>query len=64
VDYSRESNTGLLTPEPTPKPPENMPGEGTTKETTANNSNTAHNKNDYNSKDGTVLTPTRHTYSP
>jgi hypothetical protein len=64
VDYSRESNTGLLTPEPTPKPLKSMPGEGITRETTINNSNTAHNKNDHSNKDRTVLTPTRHIRSP
>jgi hypothetical protein len=47
-----------------PKPPENMPGKGITKETTINNNNTAYNKNDYNNKDRTILTLTRHICSP
>jgi hypothetical protein len=51
---------GLLTLEPTPKPSKSMLGEGITRETTINSGNTAYNKNDYNSKDGTILTPTRY----
>jgi hypothetical protein len=64
VNYSRESNIRLLTLEPTPKPPESMLEEGITRETTANNNNTAYNKNNYSGKNKTILTPTRHTYSP
>jgi hypothetical protein len=64
VDYSRESNIGLLTPEPTPKPLKSMLREDITRETTINNNNTARDKNDYSNKDGTVLTPTRYIYSP
>jgi hypothetical protein len=63
VDYSREFNTGLLTPEPMPEPPKSMPGKGITRETTINNNNTAYNKNDHSNKNRTILTPTRHTYS-
>jgi hypothetical protein len=47
-----------------PKPPKSMLGEGITRETTMNNNNITYNKNDYSSKDRTVLTPTRYIYSP
>jgi hypothetical protein len=47
-----------------PKPPKSIPGEGITRETTMNNSNTTRNKNDYNSKNRTILTLTRHICSP
>jgi hypothetical protein len=55
---------GLLTLEPTSKPPESMPGEGTTRETTINSGNITCDKNNYSNKDGTILTLTRHTRSP
>jgi hypothetical protein len=64
VDYFREFNTGLLTLEPMPKPPESILGEGITRETTINNNNITYNKNDYNNKDKTILTLTRYIYSP
>jgi hypothetical protein len=55
---------GLLTLKPMPKPPKSMLGEGITRETTVNNSNTACDKNDYSGKNRTILTPTRYTRSP
>jgi hypothetical protein len=47
-----------------PEPLKSMPGEGITGETIANSGNIAYDKNDYNSKDGTVLTSTRYICSP
>jgi hypothetical protein len=47
-----------------PKPLESMPGEDITRETTINNSNITHNKNNYNNKDRTILMLTRHMRSP
>ena len=41
-----------------------MLGEDITRETTINNSNTTYNKNNYNNKDKTILTPTRYIYFP
>ena len=55
VDYSREFNMGLLTLEPTPKPPKSIIEEGTTRETIINNNS---------GKNRTILTLTRHIYSP
>jgi hypothetical protein len=46
-----------------PKPLKSILGEGTTRETTVNNSNTARNKNNYSSKNRTILTLTRYTRS-
>jgi hypothetical protein len=63
VDYSRESNTGLLTLESMPKPLKNILEEGITRETIINNNNTTYNKNDYSNKNRTILTPTRYIYS-
>ena len=47
-----------------PKPLKNMPGEGIIRETIINNSNITYNKNDYNSKNRTILILTRYIYSP
>jgi hypothetical protein len=47
-----------------PKPPKSMPEEGITRETIINNNNTTYNKNNYNNKNRTILTPTRHICSP
>jgi hypothetical protein len=43
-----------------PKPLKSILGEGITRETTINNSNITCGKNDYNSKNRTVLTLTRY----
>jgi hypothetical protein len=47
-----------------PKPPKSMLGEDITRETTVNNNNITYNKNDYSSKNRTILMPTRHICSP
>jgi hypothetical protein len=46
------------------KPPENMPGKDITREITINNNNITYNKNNYSSKDRTILILTRHIRSP
>jgi hypothetical protein len=46
-----------------PKPFKSLLREGITRETIANNNNTAYNKNNYSNKNKTILTLTRYIYS-
>jgi hypothetical protein len=47
-----------------PKPFKSILREDITKETIINNNNITYNKNDYNSKNKTILTLTKYIYSP
>jgi hypothetical protein len=47
-----------------PKPLKSILEEDITRKTTINNSNIVYNKNDYSSKNRTILTLTRYIYSP